>query len=197
MKDFFKLIYVLILLLMIVSCGGGSSSSGNNSSVESDGTFTDKLALSRLKGVWKGSLTIYLDGRSQRQCEWDITVNFTSTKITDSHKLEGGIFLGEGSAELLYAIGDNKNKCISDTVSLDWSAICYGDKFMKLSTLVKNENLSCLLDFDDPRTRSSYLFNYTSLRYILDSSHLSYDKKHIIRKRTNRDDPKLDLIRAN
>lgn len=192
-----RFIFFLFVLSLLYSCGGGgnSSISPNNPGLsKNDNSLTNELALKRLKGLWKGSLVTYLSGTTTKQCEWDITLNLTATKVPDSNKITEGVFLGSASAELVFSEGKKSEECISDSISIDWSASCFSDEYINLLPDYFNDKYSCYISTDNAGN-SKLLYSWGTFNEILTSSFLSTDKSIIYLHRRNRDDPKLSLVR--
>lgn len=194
---FLRPIYYFALLTLLYSCGGGSPNTNTQtpSLPKTDNSMTNELALKRLKGIWKGSLITFISGSTTKQCEWDITLHLTSTKVDDSNKIIGGVFLGSASAELIFSQGKRSENCVSDSMQIDWSATCYSDEYMAIiPSYFINDNYSCSINTDDAN-HYQLLYSWRSFNGVLESSFLSYDKSKILLQRNNRDDPKLSLVR--
>lgn len=184
-----KIFLVLFIAVFFSACGGG----GGSSKTETPTILTaNELVLSRLQGLWKGELKVFIDGTDIPQCIWDISLNLSSTKIPDSISLGSSVFKGEASAELIF---DKNTKCKSGTMSVDWSAACISDETLK--NLNQQFLFSCTVKLDAvDYYNSDDIYESSNLEHLFGSTALSYDKKTINRIfRSNRDEPYLHLTR--
>ena len=191
-----KIVLVLFIIVFLSACGGGGGSFKTQTPTPTPTPTiltADELALSRLQGLWKGELKVFIEGTDTPQCVWNISLNLSPAKIPDSIALWGSVFKGDASAELIF---DKSTKCKSGTMSIDWSASCISDEYLKN---YKQSLFSCGVRLDDADYyNSDEIYGSQNLSSLLGlgSVILSYDKKTIIRYfRSNRDEPYLHLKR--
>lgn len=190
-----RLILTAITATMLSACGGGGGlPSPNVGNDLSDSTsedaqqtvgeiYSDEHTLARFEGLWKGNLTTYLDGTTNKRCEWQVTLHLTDERVPDSGTEFGGYqiystFLGTATAELLY---DANNECKSTSYAIEWDDACF---------------VQCSLFMDAADNNYHEIQGaYNTLDYLILGADLSVDGTTISLSRNDIDDDYLRLTK--